>query len=65
MGELLVAVALLCQVTGNHTGMDNLSYEKAKEKQKICQKKLVKCIYESDELTTPRKLATCIEKGDY
>lgn len=67
MGELLVAIALLCQVTGNQTltSAGYNGYDQTKDKQKTCQQKLVKCVYDGDQLTTPKKLASCIEKGDY
>ena len=65
MGEILVAIALLCQVHGNHTGMDGLSYEKVKEKQKTCQQKLIKCVYAGEQLSTPKKLADCVTQGEY
>ncbi len=63
MGDLLVAIALLCQVHGGETR--NILYSDIKDRQKTCQQKLVNCLTKDGDLATAKRLATCIKEGDY
>ncbi len=69
MGELITAIALLCQVSAGTGFVSYHSYalSATHEKQKKCHKKLVKCFYSHPHYTVypQAALADCIKKGDY
>jgi len=60
MNETLIAIALLCQITGTHNGsaFTTANYNQVKEVQKNCQKILLECAEKN-------QLNKCIKIGHY
>lgn len=64
MSEMIIAIALLCQVNPSVDSHDQ-SMSSVHGYQKRCHKKLVECVASGKHGFITKNLPSCIKKGDY